>query len=180
MIASQRDIFMQEQPEVALPELFDALAGALSELEDSRVREGEHLVTDVSGRIETLRGLLNLIKERRNDFIKGAQTRLLERLKEHLENVPVDESRLIQETAILIERADITEETVRTEGHLESIAKVLKDGGAVGKKIDFYVQELRREVNTIGAKASDVDLIRHCVEMKNEIEKIKEQVQNIQ
>jgi uncharacterized protein (TIGR00255 family) len=180
MIASQRDIFMQEQPEVDVSELFGALAGALAELEDSRVREGEHLVSDISGRIEMLRELLNLIKERRNDFIKGAKTRLHERLKEYLENTTLDETRLIQETAILVERSDITEEIVRTEGHLGSIAEVLAGGGTVGKKIDFYVQELRREVNTIGAKASEVDIIRHCVDMKNEIEKIKEQVQNIQ
>jgi uncharacterized protein (TIGR00255 family) len=180
MIASQRDIFTKEQPEVALPELSDALTGALSELEDSRLREGEHLAADISGRIETLRDILNLIKERRSEFIKGAKKRLHERLKEYLENMPVDETRLIQETAILVERSDITEEIVRTEGHLESIAEVLAGGGTVGKKIDFYIQELRREVNTIGAKASEVDIIRNCVDMKNEIEKIKEQVQNIQ
>ncbi len=179
-IAAQRDIFLYEEEDIELPKLFDALGHALDELEKSRIDEGAVLVNDMSGRIEILNKCLSSIKSRREEYIDGAKIRLYERLKEILENTPVDETRLIQETAILIERSDITEEIVRAESHLIRIGELSVEGGAVGKKIDFFVQELRREVNTIGAKASDIDIIRQTVDMKNELEKIREQVQNIQ
>ena len=179
-IAAQRDIFLYEEEDIELPKLFDALGNALDELEKSRTDEGVVLVNDMSGRIEILNKCLSSIKSRRKEYIEGAKVRLYERLKEILENTPIDETRLIQETAILIERSDITEEIVRAESHLIRIGELSVEGGAVGKKIDFFVQELRREVNTIGAKASDIDIIRQTVDMKNELEKIREQVQNIQ
>lgn len=179
-IAAQRDIFLYEEEDIELPKLFDALGNALDELEKSRMDEGAVLVNDMSGRIEILNKCLSSIKSRRKEYIDGAKVRLYERLKEILENTPIDETRLIQETAILIERSDITEEIVRAESHLMRIGELSVEGGAVGKKIDFFVQELRREVNTIGAKASDIDIIRQTVDMKNELEKIREQVQNIQ
>ena len=179
-IAAQRDIFLYEEEDIELPKLFDALGNALDELEKSRTDEGVVLVNDMSGRIEILNKCLSSIKSRRKEYIEGAKVRLYERLKEILKNTPVDETRLIQETAILIERSDITEEIVRAESHLIRIGELSVEGGAVGKKIDFFVQELRREVNTIGAKASDIDIIRQTVDMKNELEKIREQVQNIQ
>ncbi len=179
-IAAQRDIFLYEEEDIELPKLFDALGHALDELEKSRIDEGVALVNDITGRIEILNQCLSSIKSRRKEFIDGAKTRLYERLKEILENTPVDETRLIQETAVLIERSDITEEIVRAESHLIRIAELSVEGGSVGKKIDFFVQELRREVNTIGAKASDIDIIGQTVDMKNELEKIREQIQNIQ
>lgn len=179
-IAAQRDIFLYEEKDIELPKLFDALGNALDELEKSRIDEGVVLVNDITGRIEILNKSLSSIKSRRKEFIEGAKARLYERLKEILENTPVDETRLIQETAVLIERSDITEEIVRAESHLIRIGELSLEGGAIGKKIDFFVQELRREVNTIGAKASDIDIIGQTVDMKNELEKIREQVQNIQ
>jgi uncharacterized protein (TIGR00255 family) len=179
-IAAQRDIFLYEEEDIELPKLFDALGNALDELEKSRIDEGVVLVNDITGRIEILNKYLSSIKGRRKKYIDVAKVRLFERLKELLENTPVDEIRLIQETAILIERSDITEEIVRAESHLIRIGELSLEGSAVGKKIDFFVQELRREVNTIGAKASDIDIIGQTVDMKNELEKIREQVQNIQ
>ena len=179
-IAAQRDIFLYEEEDIELPKLFDALGNALDELEKSRIDEGVVLVNDITGRIEFLNKYLSSIKSRRKEYIDVAKVRLFERLKELLENTPVDEIRLIQETAILIERSDITEEIVRAESHLIRIGELSVEGSAVGKKIDFFVQELRREVNTIGAKASDIDIIGQTVDMKNELEKIREQVQNIQ
>jgi len=179
-IAAQRDIFLYEEEDIELPKLFDALGNALDELEKSRIDEGVVLVNDITGRIEILNKYLSSIKGRRKEYIDVAKVSLFERLKELLENTPVDEIRLIQETAILIERSDITEEIVRAESHLIRIGELSLEGSAVGKKIDFFVQELRREVNTIGAKASDIDIIGQTVDMKNELEKIREQVQNIQ
>jgi uncharacterized protein (TIGR00255 family) len=179
-IATHRDVFLYEEEDIELPKLFNALGNALDELEKSRIDEGVVLVNDITGRIKILNKCLSSIKSGRKEFIDGAKERLYERLKEILENTPVDETRLIQETAVLIERSDITEEIVRAESHLIRIDELSVEGGAVGKKIDFFVQELRREVNTIGAKASDIDIIRQTVDMKNELEKIREQVQNIQ
>ena len=179
-IATHRDVFLYEEEDIELPKLFNALGNALDELEKSRIDEGVVLVCDITGRIKILNKCLSSIKSGRKEFIDGAKARLYERLKEILENTPVDETRLIQETAVLIERSDITEEIVRAESHLIRIDELSVEGGAVGKKIDFFVQELRREVNTIGAKASDIDIIRQTVDMKNELEKIREQVQNIQ
>ena len=179
-ITTHRDIFQYEEEEIELPKIFEALGDALDELEKSRIDEGVVLVNDITGRIEILNKYLSSIKGRRKEYIDVAKVSLFERLKELLENTPVDEIRLIQETAILIERSDITEEIVRAESHLIRIGELSLEGSAVGKKIDFFVQELRREVNTIGAKASDIDIIGQTVDMKNELEKIREQVQNIQ
>ena len=179
-LASQRDIFVQEEVEVEFPKLLGALENALEELEKSRINEGVNLVNDIAGRIEILNNNLTSIKNRRKEIVAGAKAKLYERLKELLDDTPVDETRLIQETAVLIERSDITEEIVRAESHLGNIGNLTGEGGAVGKKIDFFIQEIRREVNTIGSKASDIDVIKQIVDMKSELEKIKEQVQNIQ
>ena len=97
-----------------------------------------------------------------------------------MSNISIDESRLIQETAILVERSDITEEIVRIKSHLGHFEDILKSGDSVGKKIDFFIQELRREVNTIGSKSQDVEIATYVVEMKHELEKIKEQSHNLQ
>lgn len=180
MVASQREIFTKEAPEIETSELFVALKSALTDLERSRCREAESLVQDIEVRVEALSSHLNRIKEKRHEFIAVAQGRLHERLKELLGDVPIDDTRLIQETAVLVERSDITEETVRAESHLGSFSGLIQEGGTIGKKADFLIQELRREVNTIGAKASDVDIVHLVVDMKNELEKIREQVQNIQ
>ncbi len=101
-------------------------------------------------------------------------------MKDILHDTPVDQTRLIQESAILIERSDITEEIVRIKSHLDYMKSIIISGGVVGKKLDFVVQELRREVNTTGSKSADMQITVSVVEMKDELEKIKEQVQNIQ
>ena len=101
-------------------------------------------------------------------------------LKELLEGIELDETRLIQETAILVEKSDITEEIVRIKSHLNAFENILSSGDTIGKKIDFFIQELRREVNTIGSKSQDVEIATTVVEMKHDLEKIKEQVQNLQ
>lgn len=179
-ITSHRDIFIYEERDIHLADLFDAIGTALDELEKSRMAEGSILVEDIASRIEALQDSLAIIKERRTKFIESARARLYERLKEILQQTPVDETRLIQEAAVLIEKTDIAEEIVRAGSHLRSIREQLQESGAVGKKMDFFTQELRREISTIGAKASDIDLINQTVLMRNELEKIREQVQNIQ
>ena len=180
LIASQRDIFAQDEPEINAADFYDALEIALEELRKSRVEEGGSLVDDIAGRIGMLRTYINRIEGRSQDFAASARQRLLDRIKELLGDVPIDESRIIQETAILVEKCDITEEIVRIKSHLNQFGEVLKSGNIIGKKMDFFIQELRREVNTTGSKSQDVEISTNVVEMKHELEKIKEQIQNLQ
>lgn len=179
VLASYRDIFCLEE-EAKIDELNKAVETALSELEKMRIEEGRNLVDDISVRIQLLSRYINDIEERRNAIITDTKQRLYERLKEFLGDITIDESRLIQEAAILIERADITEEIVRIKSHLNHAVEVLKSGDTIGKKMDFLVQELRREINTTGSKTNDVEIVNNVIDMKHEIEKIKEQIQNLQ
>jgi len=179
VLASYRDIFCLEE-ETKIDELNGAVDAALSDLEKMRIEEGRHLIDDLTVRIRHLTGFINDIEKRRNEIIVDTKQRLHERLKEFLGDITIDESRLIQEAAILIERADITEEIVRVRSHLNHAAEVLESGDVIGKKMDFLVQELRREINTAGSKSNDVEIVNNVIEMKHEIEKIKEQIQNLQ
>lgn len=179
VLASYRDIFCLEE-EAKIDELIGAVETALCDLEKMRIEEGSGLVNDISARIRLLSRYINDIEKRRNEIIVDTKQRLHERLKEFLDDITMDESRLIQEAAILIERADITEEIVRVKSHLNHAVEVLGSGDVIGKKMDFLVQELRREVNTAGSKTNDVEIVNNVIEMKHEIEKIKEQIQNLQ
>jgi len=180
LLASQKDIFLMDEPVVEVSEFYDALDMALKGLEETRIEEGRNLAEDISGRIESLNKRLIVIDNKRTEVIAGAKEALLQRLKELLGDTPIDESRIIQETAVLIERSDITEEIVRTRSHLKGFEGLLKSEDPSGKKMDFIIQELRREVNTIGSKTSDVEITENVIEMKHELEKIREQAQNLQ
>jgi len=180
MLASQRDIFLMDEPEIDASDLYAAVDAAMEELKKTRDEEGANLIRDIRDRIGLIKKYLASVDSSRDAFVHGARQRLQERLQELLGNVPVDESRLIQETAVLIDRSDITEEIVRARSHIESFENTLVSNDTVGKKLDFMVQELRREINTIGAKAQDIEIINSVVEMKHELEKIKEQIQNLQ
>jgi uncharacterized protein (TIGR00255 family) len=180
MVASQRDIFLLDDPEIDLTDLFSALDAALEELNKTRVEEGGNLIQDISERIDLVGKYLGNIEQQRSVFTSSAREKISERLKEFMGEVQVDESRLIQETAILIEKSDITEEIVRMKSHLKHFAEVLKSGDTIGKKLDFIIQELRREINTIGSKAQQYEIASNVVEVKHELEKVREQVQNLQ
>jgi len=180
VLASQRDIFVMDDPEIDAADLYNAVDAAMEELEKTRIEEGRNLIHDISERIMLLKKYLASVEGSRTAFIHGARQRLQERLEELLGNAPIDESRLLQETAILIDRSDITEEIVRAKSHIESFENTLISNDTVGKKLDFMVQEIRREINTISSKAQDIDIISSVVEMKHELEKIKEQIQNLQ
>jgi uncharacterized protein (TIGR00255 family) len=145
-----------------------------------RTDEGKILADDISRRLEALNSSLETIEEKRAEFTAHARAALIEKLKSILDTTPIEEPRIIQEAAILVERSDITEEVVRMKSHLQHAKEILDSGGVIGKKIDFLTQELHREVNTIGSKAASAGISILVVEMKHEIEKIREQVQNIQ
>jgi uncharacterized protein (TIGR00255 family) len=180
LLASQRDIFVMDEPEIDKQELFTAIELALEELQKAREEEGKNLIADISHRLTLLGKYIEQVEHKRGEFVDTAKARLLERLKELLESVNIDESRLIQETAILVEKSDITEEIVRAKSHLRHFREILDIDDTIGKKMDFMVQELRREVNTISAKTHDYEISKDVVEMRHELEKIKEQVQNLQ
>ena len=180
MIASHRDIFLMDDPEINADDFYNALNDALDELKKTRIEEGENLIADIKARVLSLEEYTRNIENKRADFAVTAHQKLKDRLRELLDDVEVDEARLIHETAILVEKSDITEEIVRIKSHLGLFAEILGSGDTIGKKIDFFIQELRREVNTIGSKSQDVEITTTVVEMKHDLEKIKEQVQNLQ
>ena len=180
MIASHKDIFLMDDPEINNDDFYNALNDALDELKKTRIEEGANLIADIKERVRSLETYTKKIEEKRADFAVTAHQKLKDRLKELLDDVEVDETRLIHETAILVEKSDITEEIVRIKSHLGLFAEILGSGDTIGKKIDFFIQELRREVNTIGSKSQDVEIATTVVEMKHDLEKIKEQVQNLQ
>ncbi|MDH4029035.1 MAG: YicC family protein [Nitrospirota bacterium] len=180
LLASQKNILMLDEAETDISEFYEALNTALGELKKTRIEEGGNLINDIRDRIRSLRDYLNIIEGKREVMVSDMQQKLRERLKEYLGGIELDETRLIQETAILVERADITEEIVRIKSHLKHFEEIFLSGDTMGKKMDFFIQELRREVNTIGSKSQDVEITTTVVEMKHELEKIKEQVQNLQ
>ena len=180
LIASQRDVFMTDDPEIEVAEFYEALQNALDALKTAREEEGINLMSDIRDRVGTVEERNGFVSSRREEVAGAVREKLNERLKELLGDTAIDETRLIQEAAFIVERSDITEEIIRIKSHLEGFKKTMAAEGAIGKKLDFFIQELRREVNTIGSKSQDVEILNAVVEMKHELEKVKEQVQNLQ
>ncbi|MBO8168153.1 MAG: YicC family protein [Thermoanaerobacteraceae bacterium] len=158
----------------------EALTQALDQLIEMRHLEGEKLKADVMRRKHTIERLTGEIAGRTSLVVAQYQKKLTERVKELLGDTPVDEERIAQEVAIMAEKSDISEELVRLKSHLEQLEETLLLDQPIGRKLDFIVQEMHREINTIGSKNIDVTIGRLVVEIKSEIEKIREQVQNIE
>lgn len=168
-------------PEALWEALAKATAAALNETVRMREAEGARLAADLKARLAMVGGRLEAIASRAPAVIDEYRSRLEDRLREALGEFPVDEGRLLQEVALLADRAGITEEVVRFRSHLaEAEATLTGAEAAVGRKLDFLLQELNREVNTIGSKANDLEIARSVIAVKAELEKIREQVQNIE
>lgn len=177
------DLFQVEEEEAdaegVWPLLEAALRDALGELRKMRRAEGERLEQEIQGRLDALVALLDQMSARAPQIVEEYRARLRSRIEQLLEAVPVDEQRLALEVALFAERADIAEEITRARSHLEQFRQACRDGGGgVGRKLDFLIQELHREVNTIASKAADLSPV--VVEAKAELERIREQVQNIE
>ncbi|MDI9505712.1 MAG: YicC family protein [Clostridiales bacterium] len=157
----------------------EAVTGALDILVAMREREGESLKEDLSERLARLEQMRQEIGSRYPDTVKEYEERLRQRIEELLD-VPVDQTRLLQEVAIMADRSAISEELVRLDSHFAQMREMLENGQAVGRKLDFLVQELNREVNTISSKSQDIHITRLVVAGKAEIEKIREQTQNVE
>jgi uncharacterized protein (TIGR00255 family) len=156
------------------------LARALESHHREREREGAHLKRDMEKRLRALSAVRSRIRRRMAGQSRRLRVRLEEKVKDLTGSAVVDRSRLVQETAMLAERADVSEELVRLESHMESLAQLVADGNEVGKRIDFLLQEVNRELNTIASKAGDLDVTRLVVDGKAEVEKLREQVQNVE
>ncbi|MBQ2956193.1 MAG: YicC family protein [Clostridia bacterium] len=170
-----------EEDQEALKSLMEeALTGALDQMEQMRAREGEELRADVLDRIDRLEKMTGQIEERYPATIAEYRQKLRARVEELMDGATVDEQRLIQEVAIMADRSAIAEETVRLHSHFAQVREMTEAKEPVGRKLDFIVQELNREVNTISSKSQDVPITNLVVAAKSEIEKIREQVQNIE
>tara|TARA_B100002052_G_scaffold295653_1_gene322558 strand:- start:251 stop:1111 length:861 start_codon:yes stop_codon:yes gene_type:complete len=159
--------------------LIDATMNALVQLNKMRNSEGKQLYKDLTNRIKVMKKDLNAIKKLSDKMPKNKHRELREKIISIIDQDSIDQNRLMQEVAYLIERSDVTEEIVRTHIHLDNFIQYLKYDEPVGKRLNFLVQEINREINTIGSKSPIHGVTTKVVEMKNEIEKIREQVQNI-
>ncbi|MFC4766075.1 YicC/YloC family endoribonuclease [Effusibacillus consociatus] len=171
----------EEDPEQVQKVIAQAVSQAVDKLLEMRAREGAQLAADFQERLDRLADAVQQMSERSPLVVEDYQERLQKRLQEWLEGkMELDESRLLTEVAIFAERADIDEELVRLRSHIKQFHETLKLVEPVGRKLDFLVQEMNREVNTIGSKSNDLILSQYVVEAKSLLEQIREQVQNVE
>lgn len=184
LLSRFQDVFLvekeQEDVETAAEDICAVLDLALQDFQVMREREGDRLSADIRSRAQTIRKILSAVEERSPQTVSDYREKLRLKMEEVLENRQFDENRLILEAAIFADKVAVDEETVRLRSHLEQLNEILDQGGAIGRKLDFLIQEFNREANTIGSKCSDVEMSRMVVEIKGEIEKIREQIQNIE
>ena len=161
-------------------DLMVVVNNALTNYNAMRATEGEALSADLRSRSNTILNLVSQVEQGNAQTVTDYRARLEAKLREVLENTAIDESRILTEAAIFADKVAVDEETVRLRSHLQQMNDMLDNGGAIGRKLDFLLQEMNREANTIGSKCTDVRLARIVVDIKAELEKIREQTQNIE
>ena len=183
-LMSVPNLFIVDHKEYTTDQYWNSLKPVLDEavksLLHAKAKEGTALTKDMKKRIHMISSAINHVKDLSQKEPTERRNRLKERLQELVQNSQVDSSRLEQEIAFLAERSDITEELVRTEHHLDFFNKCIAGSGEVGKKLDFIAQEIHREANTIASKAQSSQIAEEIIKVKSELEKIREQVQNIE
>ena len=176
------DVFTLDKPQVneeqLMADLLSVVAMALDSYNTMRQTEGAALDADLRSRGQTILGLVEQVEQGNGQTVIDYRARLEAKLREVLENTAIDESRILTEAAIFADKVAVDEETVRLRSHLQQMNDMLTAGGAIGRKLDFLLQEMNREANTIGSKCTDVKLARVVVDIKAELEKIREQTQN--
>ena len=184
MISMKNDVFTVTRADEDMEAVWALIApvaeAALDEFCAMRKAEGAKLVADIKQHAAETATLRSTIKELAPASVQSANQKMIARIRELLEGANPDEGRLITECAIFADKADINEELARLESHFAQLEAFLAETGPIGRKLDFLVQEINREVNTIGSKSSDVNIARAVVAAKSEIEKIREQIQNIE
>lgn len=174
---------MEEQTidEEKLWQLLDkAIKGAAEGFVETRIREGEHLRDDLIEKLDGMLSHVEFITERSPQIIAEYKQKLEDKVKELLADPKVDENRLLMEVTIFADRVCVDEELVRLKSHIETTKDTLLQGGSIGRKLDFIAQEMNREANTILSKSSDLEISNRAIELKTEIEKVREQIQNIE
>lgn len=162
------------------PLVESSLKMALDGLDEMRLKEGATLWNDIGERLLAIGERANLITPLVDQVTKSVRDRLEKRIRELTNGINLEQDRLMQEVALFAERSDVTEELTRLHSHLDQFAAVARNGSPLGRKLDFLAQELQREINTLGSKSASTDIAHHVVFMKSELEKIREQVQNIE
>ncbi len=165
---------------VVSEEISEVIELALTEFDAMRAREGAKLEEDIRGRLETIEKLVSIVEERSPQTVEEYRRKLTAKLNEVLENKSLDEQRILTEAAIFADKVAVDEETVRLRSHISQMREMLVSGSPIGRKMDFLIQEFNREANTIGSKCSDAAISKIVVDIKAEIEKIREQIQNIE
>ena len=179
-IISTNDLLSADETEnFKLGFILKAVELALNQVNEMREKEGHQIQTDVLNRMELLQTRIDEVGEISGKFSLEKQVQMREKISELLDGEALDETRLIQEVAFLSERADVTEEIVRCKSHFTQLSSYMDQEEPVGKRINFLIQEIGREVNTIGSKSPQPAVTNHVIEIKGELEKIREQVQNI-
>lgn len=184
VLARFPEVFTMEESGVDEEELWKelqkAVKGAAEVFVQSRVAEGEHLRDDLLEKLDGMLRLVEFIEERSPQVVAEYRGRLEEKVRELLGDNTVDENRLLTEVTVFADKACVDEELVRLRSHIETTRKVLLEGGSVGRKLDFIAQEMNREANTTLSKSNDLEISNCAIELKTEIEKVREQIQNIE
>ncbi len=178
------DVFTVEKApddaQIITDTVLKALGNALDEFDSMRTAEGEKLASDLCEHLAFIENATLEIEKRSPQIVSEYRARIEERMRDILGAATYDETRLLTEVAIFADKVNVNEETVRLKSHVAQFLKMLHDGGCVGRKIDFLIQEMNREINTIGSKSNDLDIAKIVIDVKAEIEKLREQIQNVE
>lgn len=178
------EVFVMEEQSIDEEELWNCLEkvlrGACSQFVDSRIKEGEHLKNDLCTKLDNMLGYVDFIEKRYPQIIKDYRSKLETKVRELLSDRQIDDARIAQEVVIFADKICVDEETVRLRSHILSTKDALTKGGSIGRKLDFIAQEMNREANTILSKANDIEISDIGINLKTDIEKVREQIQNIE
>lgn len=184
LVSEFADIFKteteEEDPEEVYNQVSPVFNSAVEEFVKSRKREGEKMYADIESHIKNMQRMLEIVKQRSPEIIENYKKRLEMRVKEMLDDCEIDESRILTETAVFADKTDISEEIVRLESHFDEFLRSILSDEPTGRRLDFLIQEINREINTIGSKSCDIDISETVIDLKTETEKVREQIQNIE
>lgn len=166
--------------EIIWNQVKSATENALNKFVDMRITEGQKMYDDISGRLDIIEKSIGKIEEKSPETTENYRERLYNKIKEVLNNTEIDDSRILTEVAVFSDKIAVDEETVRLRSHISQFRTFLDSDEPIGRKLDFLVQEINREINTIGSKAQNLDITKIVVDLKSEVEKIREQIQNIE
>ncbi|MEE1304597.1 MAG: YicC/YloC family endoribonuclease [Agathobacter sp.] len=178
------DVFVMEEQTMDEKELWSglekAIRGACEQFVESRITEGENLKNDLIDKLDNMLTYVDFIEERSPQIMKDYRTRLEDKIHELLEDRQIDDARIVQEVTIFSDKVCVDEETVRLRSHIKTTKDTLEQGGSIGRKLDFIAQEMNREANTILSKANNLEISDTGINLKTDIEKVREQIQNIE